>query len=436
MKAEEYVNQIPMWTREKNSLEDVRTVLGRLGNPDRRLSVIHVAGTNGKGSVCAYLTSALKKAGYRVGTFVSPHLTDIRERFLLDGEMVSPEVFQLAFDQVKAAVDQTMEEGIKHPTFFEFLFYMAAVLFAGEKVDFCVMETGMGGRLDTTNVVEHPLASVITSISLDHTQYLGSTVEAIAGEKAGIIKEGVPVLFFDGDSQASGVIRKKAAEKKALPIPVSLVGVRLREEKDGLRAEIQDLSLGGTVSLRLPFPAVYQGENAAIAWNCLSLLLKEGILRTDCREELLLGMEETRWPGRMEEVLPGVFFDGAHNPGGIQALIQTALRLKKRQGRRILLLFSAVEDKDYGQMIHELCESLHPQAAAVVRLHSERGLSAGELARCFAAEGCPASEFSEAEEALGFVLSKKQEGDLVFCVGSLYLIGELKEVIRRRYDQL
>lgn len=167
MKAEEYVNQIPMWTREKNSLEDVRTVLGRLGNPDRRLSVIHVAGTNGKGSVCAYLTSALKKAGYRVGTFVSPHLTDIRERFLLDGEMVSPEAFQLAFDQVKAAVDQTMEEGLKHPTFFEFLFYMAAVLFAGEKVDFWVMETGMGGRLDTTNVVERPLASVITSISLD-----------------------------------------------------------------------------------------------------------------------------------------------------------------------------------------------------------------------------------------------------------------------------
>ena len=221
MKAEEYLNQIPMWTREKNSQKDIRRILGYLGNPDRKIPVIHVAGTNGKGSVCAYLTSALKEAGYRVGTFVSPHLVEIRERFLLNGKMVGTESFQKAFEKVKEAADQVMEDGLRHPTSFEFLFYMAACLFAEEKVDFWVMETGLGGRLDTTNVVERPLLTVITSISLDHTRYLGETVEAIAGEKAGIIKEGIPVIFSDGNSAASGVILKTASQRHAPGYPVN-----------------------------------------------------------------------------------------------------------------------------------------------------------------------------------------------------------------------
>ena len=437
MKAEEYLNQIPMWTREKNSQKDIRRILGYLGNPDRKIPVIHVAGTNGKGSVCAYLTSALKEAGYRVGTFVSPHLVEIRERFLLNGEMVGTESFQKAFEKVKEAADQAMEDGLRHPTFFEFLFYMAACLFAEEKVDFWVMETGLGGRLDTTNVVERPLLTVITSISLDHTRYLGETVEAIAGEKAGIIKEGIPVIFSDGNSAASGVILKTASQRHAPGYPVNSGYYRVIDEGAGkLTAEIRNLD-GKMQRIRIPFPAAYQGENAAIAWKCLSLLIESGILDADRKEALVCGMEATKWPGRMEEVLPGVFLDGAHNPGGIQAFIQAALRIKEGRGGRILLLFAAVEDKDYGRMIESLCEELSPELTAAVRLKSERGLSAAELARCFQEKGnCPAFGFEDAKEAFSFILSEKGEGDLVFCAGSLYLIGELKEIIRRRYDKL
>ena len=189
-RAEEYLNQIPMWTRKKNSLEDVRDVLDVMGAPDRDIPAIHVAGTNGKGSVCALLTSILKEAGYKTGTFISPHLIEVRERFLINGAMVDEAVFEDGFGIVLEASRKMMEKGYCHPTFFEFLFLMAMVIFKKQDVDVMVLETGMGGRLDTTNVLEHPCACVITSISLDHTKYLGDTLEEIAGEKAGIIKPG------------------------------------------------------------------------------------------------------------------------------------------------------------------------------------------------------------------------------------------------------
>ena len=167
MTAREYLGKIPMWTKKKNTLADIRRILGMLGNPDRELSIIHVAGTNGKGSVCAYLTSALKEAGYTVGTFTSPHLSSIWERFLVNGTPVEEVLAERAFLQVKAAVEAMIGQGLNHPSFFEFLFLMAALLFSWQKVDFWVMETGLGGRLDATNVVEKPLVCVITSISLD-----------------------------------------------------------------------------------------------------------------------------------------------------------------------------------------------------------------------------------------------------------------------------
>ena len=159
------MNQIPMWTRKKNSLEDVRSVLNAMGAPDRDIPAIHVAGTNGKGSVCAFLTSMLREAGYRTGTFISPHLVEVRERFLINGAMVGEQDFEEAFETVLRVSQRMVETGKCHPTFFEFLFYMAKELFKKQEVDVMVLETGMGGRLDTTNVLEHPCACVITSIS-------------------------------------------------------------------------------------------------------------------------------------------------------------------------------------------------------------------------------------------------------------------------------
>ncbi|MDO5417078.1 MAG: folylpolyglutamate synthase/dihydrofolate synthase family protein [Lachnospiraceae bacterium] len=436
MKAEEYLNQIPMWTREKNSLEDVRKYLEYLGHPDRSIPVIHVAGTNGKGSVCAYLTKALVNAGYRVGTFISPHLVEIRERFLINGRMAEEEAFERSFQKVKAAADALTAAGLKHPTFFEFLFDMAAVLFAEQKVDFWVMETGMGGRLDTTNVVERPLVSVITSISLDHTQYLGDTIPKIAAEKAGIIKEGIPVVYDGNDVEAAEVIRRYAKQKNALGVPVTREDFRLTR---GIGGKLRMILREEWEEFTLPFAAPYQADNGALAWKALRVLIGLGVIPREKIGLLHAGMEQAVWPGRMEEAYPGVFLDGAHNPGGIRAFLEAAQEIisqRNPDGKgRIFLLFAAVADKDYPDMIHIL-GSLKPDRTAVVHMQSERGLSLERLSGCFQEEnGCRTERFETTGQALDSLLKEKKPEDMVFCVGSLYLIGEIKtEIEGRRQD--
>lgn len=197
--AVDYVLQIPKFTK-KNTPEDTRRFYEYLGRPGERSGLIHVAGTNGKGSVCSYIDSVLEEAGYRTGLFTSPHLVDVRERFRLKGEMISTEDFARVFNQVLENVENFSEKcgnGVYHPTFFEMLFFMAMLWFQEKRADYIILETGMGGRLDATNVIAHPCVTVITRIGLDHTEYLGNSKEEIAGEKAGIIKKGVPVVFWN-----------------------------------------------------------------------------------------------------------------------------------------------------------------------------------------------------------------------------------------------
>lgn len=403
--AKEYLLQIPLWTKKKNTLKQVQDFLKELGDPEQYFNIIHVAGTNGKGSVCADLTAILKKAGYRTGTFISPHLVDVRERFLLDGEMVSEEKFQKSFQQVLSVVKTMIDRGYCHPTFFEFCFLMAMVLFAEEKVDYCILETGLGGRLDTTNAVRRPLACVITSISLDHVQYLGDTITKIAGEKAGIMKPGVPVIYDDNQPEASAVIRARAAELGAAAYPVS--------EADCLR--------------NLPFQAPYQAMNAALALKVLNVLGISGVDDEVCR----LGLREVRWPGRMEEARPGIWLDGAHNPGGIRAFVQAVNRQMVK--KPIHLLFAAVSDKDFQEMIRMLCSGLPIERVTVAHLDSERGTDQSVLAAQFREAGCPLVEqYSTVDEALTAALAYKQPDDRLYIVGSLYLIGEIKERLREQ----
>ena len=217
--AEEYILSIPKFS-SKNSMEDTKDFLRFLGNPDRELQIIHVAGTNGKGSVCAFLTSILCHAGYHVGTFISPHLVTMRERFLVDREMVSEEEFLEAFLQIKTALEAYADGDSYHPSFFEYLFFMSMLIFRKKQVDYVVLETGLGGRLDATNSVEKKLATVITSIGYDHMEYLGDTLTAIAGEKAGIMRPGTPVIFSDKNPQVTEAILQAAKTVEALPIGV------------------------------------------------------------------------------------------------------------------------------------------------------------------------------------------------------------------------
>lgn len=407
-KARDYLLGIPLWTKKKNTLDEVRHFLEALGNPDEQLNIIHVAGTNGKGSVCADLTAMLMEAGYHVGTFVSPHLTDVTERFLVDGVPVEEAGFSESFTRVKAVTDKLTAEGYAHPTFFEFVFLMAMDLYGRMKPDFVVLETGLGGRLDTTNVIRHPLACVITSISLDHTQYLGDTVELIAAEKAGIIKPGVP-LVYDNNDQAAGAVIAAAAG-------------RLGSAAYGLTAEDSYREVS--------FAAPYQAMNAALAVKVLEVLGIDGVT-ADVRKKALASVH---WTGRMQQVAPNVWVDGAHNPGGIRAFIQ-AVKAQNEQAANmhshIYLLFAAVSDKDYHEMIRLLCTELSPESITVVQLKSERGLQADALARQFEEAGCSqVTAFDSTKDALEHVLFGKKEEDRLYMVGSLYLIGEILEDLK------
>ena len=430
-KARDYLLGIPLWTKKKNTLDEVRHFLKELGNPDEQLNIIHVAGTNGKGSVCADLTAMLMEAGYHVGTFVSPHLTDVTERFLVDGVPVEEAGFSESFARVKAVTDRLTAEGYAHPTFFEFVFLMAMDLYGRRKPDFVVLETGLGGRLDTTNVIRHPLACVITSISLDHTQYLGDTVELIAAEQAGIIKPGIPVVY-DNNDRAAGAVIAAAAD-------------RLGSAAYGLTAE--DSCWG------VSFAAPYQAMNAALAVKVLEILEIEGVNAEVCRKALA----SVHWTGRMQQVAPDVWVDGAHNPGGIRAFIQAVkaqngLAVQEKQSAQqpdqgeqnaadmhpqIQLLFAAVSDKDYHEMIRLLCTELSPERVTVVQLKSERGLQADALARQFEDAGCShVTAFDSTKDALKHVLSEKKEGDHLYMVGSLYLIGEILEDLKLQLHRM
>ena len=430
-KARDYLLGIPLWTKKKNTLDEVRHFLKELGNPDEQLNIIHVAGTNGKGSVCADLTAMLMEAGYHVGTFVSPHLTDVTERFLVDGIPVEEAGFSESFARVKAVTDRLTAEGYAHPTFFEFVFLMAMDLYGRRKPDFVVLETGLGGRLDTTNVIRHPLACVITSISLDHTQYLGDTVELIAAGKAGIIKPGIPVVY-DNNDRAAGAVIAAAAD-------------RLGSAAYGLTAE--DSCWG------VSFAAPYQAMNAALAVKVLEILEIEGVNAEVCRKALA----SVHWTGRMQQVAPDVWVDGAHNPGGIRAFIQAVkaqngLAVQEKQSAQqpdqgeqnaadmhpqIQLLFAAVSDKDYHEMIRLLCTELSPERVTVVQLKSERGLQADALARQFEDAGCShVTAFDSTKDALKHVLSEKKEGDHLYMVGSLYLIGEILEDLKLQLHRM
>ena len=210
-----YIDETPKFTK-KNSLDHTKECLRRLGNPQDKFKVIHVAGTNGKGSTCAFLTSVLREAGYSCGLFTSPHLVEINERFQINEVNIDNDTFLKAFEKVKVLADELVAEGSYHPTYFEMLFLMGMVIFADAGVDYVTLETGLGGRMDATTAVENPVACVITSISLDHMQYLGDTVAKIAGEKAGIIVPGVPVIYDGNDPDAAEVIRARAEELGSL----------------------------------------------------------------------------------------------------------------------------------------------------------------------------------------------------------------------------
>lgn len=445
-----YLKDMPRFTVKKNPADnrDLKWFLKKLGNPEQNLRIIHVAGTNGKGSVCAYMSSILQEAGYRTAVFTSPHLVDMRERFTVNGKMISEEAFLQVYRAVGDALQEanSVNTGVLLPggeaapefvlNFYEYLFCMALLCFAEEKPDYCIIETGLGGRLDATNYVDNKLLTVITRISLDHVQYLGDTTAKIAAEKAGILRPGVPVVYLDGDADASAVICCKASELGAPQIPVS--------KKDytflGFRKKYIDFSLHSEyynyISLTLHTIARYQMENAALAVRAVEVLFRS----TDTEENggrLCAGagcptVEEIRrgilgcfWQGRMEEVLSEVYVDGAHNDDGIRAFLDTVEQDGCTGGRR--LLFGVAADKDCRHMIQRVITSGLFDHIAFTHMRTERSLSMEEFRDLLAAYPGHYTMYTEADTALREQLGEKRPGERLYIAGSLYLVGEIKE---------
>lgn len=434
--AERYISGIPRFTA-KNTMEDTKSFLHRLGDPDRGLRIIHVAGTNGKGSVCAYLRSILEAAGYRTALFTSPHLVDIRERFIIEGEMVSRGDFLRAFLRVYDMLDwETLEaQGEErgkgyHPTFFEYLFFMAMVLFSEKEPDFCILETGLGGRLDATNAVSGKILSVITHISLDHVEILGDTVEKIAWEKGGIIQAGVPVVFWDTCPQTTAVFRAQAEKLGCSAYSVSKADYSFSKIKRKTIDFCVNTGYDRCIDLTLGTIAAYQMENCTLAVHAVRVLaayFAQGGGRPMGPEEIRRGVESCFWPGRMEEVFPEFYVDGAHNEDGIRAFLETAAA-DGYEGRRTLL-FGVVRDKDYGRMAEEVSASGLFGRIAVVGMHTGRGLDPHVLGALFEkCPGCVYEVYDSGEAAVRELRRRQGPGERIYAAGSLYLAGEIKEL--------
>lgn len=424
--AVDYIETIPKFT-VKHPPEHTRELLSRLGNPQEGIKIIHVAGTNGKGSVCAYLNAMLLAGGKKTGLFTSPHLVCINERFQINGEDVSDEQFLDAFLKVEKAAKEYEAEGEGHPSYFETLFLMGMLIFKEAGVEYLVMETGLGGRLDATNVVEKPLACIITSISRDHTEYLGDTLEAIAGEKAGIIKAGVPVIYDASQPGPASVIAAKAKEmgSPAWPMEPSFYEMKT-QSREGITFTFAYPG-GEKAELAIPYVAKYQMMNASLAFYTMHILQDVHDIPKNVLAE---GLSKIKWPCRMEMAAPGVIIDGAHNEDGIAQFVSTAGYFAKEN--EITILFTAVADKHYHEMIGEICEGIHPSHVVATQIDGSRVVPVEVLAEDFRKAGCT-DVCAEPEIGAAYekALGKKGSG-MLFCVGSLYLAGELKAYLAKR----
>lgn len=436
----EYLLSVPKFAG-KHSIEDTRAFFEYMGSPCADARIIHVAGTNGKGSVCAYMRGVLERMGYHTALFVSPHLVSIRERFLFDGEMVSKEQFVGAFTTVtedlfryaRSAEARTLD-GLRklayHPSFFEFLFFLFLRMDAAQSADYMILETGLGGRLDATNIMPHKKVCVITKIGLDHTEYLGDTVAQIAAEKAGILRKGTPLVCL-GDDKSSAAVLKECAERAGAP--VSFV-----ESCDFKIAGITDKSIAfsfhsvyyNCISMRLFTTACYQAENAALALRAVEMLHLEPKPEPAAFQE---GIAAARWEARMEEIAPDVYLDGAHNEDGIRALLDTVSRTDP--GRKNALVFAVVRDKRYQQMAALIARSGVFEKVYATSVGGSRALGARELADVLQTYGqahCEVCDFPQ--EAYERSIREREEAQRIYIAGSLYLAGQIKAHLGRNSD--
>lgn len=440
---------------KKPGLERITELMRILGNPQDSLSIIHVAGTNGKGSVCSYLYNVLEQVGYRCGLYTSPYIEKFTERIQFHGEQISEEDLARIGDRVFAAAEELQKNGFEEPTEFDIITAIAFVYYAEVKADFVILEVGLGGRCDATNVIKHPLATVITSISLDHTAILGNTPAEIAREKAGIIKPGVPMIFFAKDPEARQVIldaalgQSPAAPALSVPDMIRCGESSLGDVTEKLGGYCFDAVISGYQykNIELSMTGYHQVENALCALTTLEVLREMGTFTQrglDCEGEndrwddaVLRGMKLAVQPGRFEIISedPLVILDGAHNQDGIRSL-QTSLS-KHFVGKRLLCVLGVLKDKAVNDILAELKPLTDIMQLSFVTTEPDnpRKMGAEELA-CAVKEalGADCRSMVRWEEALALAKAEAREYDAVIVFGSLYLIGSIREGWKRDYE--
>ena len=411
--AIEYIHSIN-WQFCNPGLERVRELCEKLGNPQDSLKFIHVAGTNGKGSFCAMTEAILRAEGYRVGLFTSPYILEFGERMRINGENIRDEELCALVEEIKPIADAMGDK----PTEFELITALAFLYFARNNCDIVVLECGLGGRLDATNVIKTPILSVITGIALDHTSILGNTVEKIAAEKAGIIKDGVPVLWCGGDESAKAVIRGAAAKKNAPVFTVDRTSMR-----------INGMSLDGTCfdyleykDLNLALLGSYQPINAANALTAICLIGKSGIKMSE--DAIRKGLSSVVWHARFEVIskAPLIIADGGHNPEGIDAAVSS---IKKYfPDNKVLIVTGVMADKDHGYMAARIASVA--QKVFCLTPDNPRALSAGDYADEFISLGVDAVACDSVKSAVDAARKEAVESGLpIVALGSLYMYGEV-----------
>lgn len=397
----------------KFGLDNISRLLEKMDNPHRDFHSIHIGGTNGKGSVCALLYNVLREQGYRVGMYTSPHIMDFGERIQVDGKPLEPSDMLRLAEELRSLYKELESEGRKM-SFFELTTAMAFRYFQEKKVEWAVIEVGMGGRLDATNVIA-PECTVITRIGIEHTEYLGKTVNEIAYEKAGIIKPGVPVITAARLDQGLELIKKRALELGAQLTVIDESSYKLIESNlDGTTIQTDD-----DLILFAPLPGSFQGENMALAYAAIRALLRKGVELNEL--SIVNGFARTRWPGRLETLQknPRVIVDATHTADGARAI---ARELKRNINGNIILVLGVLKDKDLSGIV----EALGPLASVSIATSpkTKRAFPAIEVERALRTRCRTVMRVEDVGEAFMEALRLASEDDTVLVTGSLYTLGE------------
>lgn len=411
----------------KLGLENITELLKRLGNPQEKMKIIHVAGTNGKGSTCSFLSSILAHEGYQVGLYTSPYLEVFNERIRINGKNISDEELAECTTLVREKIEEMVAEGHPHPSEFEVTTAIGFVCFARAELEFLVLEVGMGGRFDATNVVQSPLVTIITSISKDHVQYLGDTLKSIAFEKAGIIKEAIPLILYPQETEARQEILKVAKEKHAPVVIVNPEDITIESHC----LEGQEISLYVSrhryQHLQISLLGEHQAKNALTAIMALKVLEEKGQIHLS-EEGLRGGLVQARWTGRLERIKkePLSIIDGAHNEGGAMVLAKAIKDYLPDY--EIVLVLGMLRDKEVGKV----ADILLPLVEQVITTtpSSDRAMDSRELAQQLKKYGKPVQSAGSAKEAIFLAEETAKEGKkAILYAGSLYMIGEIRTLL-------